>query len=339
MHAMLGKGRLHAGLVYENFFRSGMTSSCHPAFANAQALFDAISAASDFSLPLEIGREMTDGATGKILFQTHDKLEVEAVRIPMQAGGTLCVSSQVGCRMGCSFCETGRMGLLRNLSVEEIVGQVFIARHRLGFAMRNIVFMGMGEPFDNYDNVMQSVRILTDPKGFGIGKRHLTVSTSGCIDGIRKLIGEGEWAPNLAVSVNAPSDEERSRIMPINRRHNMSQLYQAMSAYCSATGRQILIAYVLFKGENDTLDHADRLAHYLLGLNVKVNLIPYNPQTRSRYEAPDLETLDAFAARLRGHGYRTLLRLTKGQGIMAACGQLGNTALRARLVSSRAAST
>lgn len=332
IHAILGKGRLHAGLVYEEFYRTGAISGSHPSFGNAQALFQAIVQAADFSAPLQLGREMTDGATGKILFQTHDNLEVETVRIPMQAGGTLCVSSQVGCRMGCAFCETGRMGLLRNLTVEEIISQVFIARHRLGFAMRNIVFMGMGEPFDNYDSVMQAVRILTDPKGFGFGKRHLTVSTSGCIDGIRKMINEGEGAPNLAVSVNAPSDEERNRLMPVNRRYDMAQLHSAMSDYCAMTGRQILIAYVLFRGENDSLDHADRLAEYLRGLNVKVNLIPYNPQTRSRYQAPDLSTMDTFAERLRGHGYRTLLRLTKGQGIMAACGQLGNVQLRRSLI-------
>lgn len=326
--AELGKGHLHAGLIYEEFFRTGSVLAESPAFGNAKVLLRSILDLVDFSTHLQLAQEKSDGLTGKILLRTSDNLEVESVLIPMQAGGTLCVSSQVGCRMGCTFCETGRMGLLRNLSVQEIVSQVFAARHQLGFEMRNIVFMGMGEPFDNYDNVMQAVRILCDPRGFGFGKRHLTISTSGCVDGIRKMIAEGESAPNLAVSVNAPSDEERNRLMPVNRRFNMAELYEAMRDYCATTGRQILVAYVLLKGENDTLDHADRLANYLQGLNIKINLIPYNPQTRDRFKAPERETLDVFAERLRQRGFLTLLRLTKGKDIMAACGQLGNIKLR-----------
>lgn len=314
-------------MIYEEFFRTGSLTNA-AAFGNAKVLVQTIVDLVDFSTDLQLAQEKSDGMTGKILLKTPDKLEVEAVLIPMQAGGTLCVSSQVGCRMGCTFCETGRMGLLRNLSVQEIVNQVFVARYHLGFQMRNIVFMGMGEPFDNYDNVMQAVRILCDPKGFGFGRRHLTISTSGCVDGIYKLISEGEHAPNLAVSVNAPSDEERNRLMPVNRRFNMAKLREAMQEYCSGTGRQILVAYVLLKGENDSLDHADRLATYLQGLNIKINLIPYNPQTRDRFAPPERDTLDAFASRMRHHGFLTLLRLTKGKDIMAACGQLGNLQLR-----------
>lgn len=327
----LGKGALHAGLIYEEFFRKGFVVAEAPAFANARGLLGSIMELVDFSINLKLGQEKSDGKTGKILLKTSDNLEVESVLIPMQAGGTLCVSSQVGCRMGCAFCETGRMGLLRNLTVGEILSQVFIARHELGFDMRNIVFMGMGEPFDNYDNVMQAVRILCDPKGFGFGKRHLTISTSGCVDGIRSLMKEGEHAPNLAVSVNAPGDEERNRLMPINKKHDMAQLYAAMNEYCTVTDKQILIAYVLLKGINDTLDHADRLANYLQGLDVKVNLIPYNPQTRDRYQPPEMEVLEAFTGRLRERGYLTLLRLTKGKDIMAACGQLGNLKLRRQM--------
>lgn len=323
-----GKGHVHAGLIYEEFFRKGVVVAGDPAFANAKVLLGSILESVDFSTHLQLGQEKSDGETGKILLQTEDGLEVESVLIPMQAGGTLCVSSQVGCRMGCAFCETGRMGLLRNLTAGEIVSQVFIAKHWLGFDMRNVVFMGMGEPFDNYDHVMQAVRILCDPRGLGFGKRHLTISTSGCVEGIRKMMAEGEQAPNLAVSVNAPSDDERNRLMPVNRRHNMAELYEAMRDYCATTRRQILIAYVLLKGVNDTLDHADRLADYLQGLDVKVNLIPYNPQTRDRYQPPDGGTLDAFVLRLRERGYLTLLRLTKGKDIMAACGQLGNLKLR-----------
>jgi 23S rRNA (adenine2503-C2)-methyltransferase len=167
-----------------------------------------------------------------------------------------------------------------------------------------------------------------DPKGLAFGRSHITISTSGCVDGIDRLVDEGEYGPNLAVSVNAPEDAVRNKLMPINRKHNMQQLYQSMDNYCKKTGREILIAYVLLKGQNDTLEHADRLADYLRGLNVKINLIPYNPQSRDRFQPPEPEVLEAVTQRLRGHGYYTLLRLTKGSKIMAACGQLGNLELR-----------
>ncbi len=330
VHAVLGKGYVHAGLVYEEFFRQGRIQGRNPAFNNAQALLSDILSLTDFSLP-ELIDKRHDGKTGKFLLKTADQLEIETVLIPMQSGGTLCVSSQVGCRMGCAFCETGRMGLLRNLTVEEVIRQVFVARHCLAFQFRNVVFMGMGEPFDNYDAVMQAVRILNDPKGFALGRRHVSVSTSGCVEGIDRLIDEGEYAPNLAVSINAPNDALRNRLMPINRTHDLQRLHQAMQRYCAETGREILIAYVLMKGQNDALDHADQLADYLQGLAVKVNLIPYNAQSRDRFAAPEPETLEAFAHRLRERGYYTLVRSTKGETIMAACGQLGNVKLRQQI--------
>lgn len=330
IYAALGKGRQHATLVYEELFRNGKIRGDSPAFNNAQALLSEITNLIDVKMPQLVG-EKNDGKTGKFLLKTEDHLEIETVLIPMQSGGTLCVSSQVGCRMGCAFCETGRMGLLRNLRAEEIVAQVFTARHILGFEFSNVVFMGMGEPFDNYDAVMQAVRVLNDPKGLAFGRKQITVSTSGCVDGIEKLISEGEHAPNLAVSINAPRDDLRNRLMPVNRKYNLAQLYQTMQQYCKQTNRQILIAYVLMKGQNDTLEHAAQLAEYLRGLDVKINLIPYNPQSRDRFAATEASALEAFALCLREYGYYTLLRLTKGQGIMAACGQLGNLQLRKEL--------
>lgn len=330
IYSILGKGNVHAGLIYEEFFRTGKVTGEDPAFNNAKQLLQAILDLIDTSLP-EIAQQISDGATGKFLLRLADKYEVESVLIPMQAGGTLCISSQVGCRMGCAFCETGRMGLLRNLTVEEIISQVFIARHVLGFKIRNIVFMGMGEPFDNYDAVMQAVRILTDPKGFGFGRKNITISTSGRVAEIDRLIAEGDAGPNLAVSINAPTDAMRNKLMPINRKHSMQDLRNAMERYCTSTKRQILAAYVLIKGQNDSLEHADQLADYLQGLDVKVNLIPYNAQSRDRFQSPEPEDLEAFTARVRSRGFHTLLRLTKGAKIMAACGQLGNLELRKTL--------
>lgn len=322
-----GKGRTHAVLAYEELFRSGQIEGRDAAFNNAQNLLSDITSLTEFALP-ELVKEKHDGTTGKFLLRTHDNLEIESVLIPMQSGGTLCVSSQIGCRMGCTFCETGRMGLLRNLSVEEIVSQIFVARHQLGFQFRNVVFMGMGEPFDNFDTVMKAVQVLRDPHGFGFGRKQITISTSGCIEGINRLTDYCGEGPNLAVSVNAPNDLLRSRLMVINRRHNMESLYQAMKRYCEVTGREILVAYVLLREINDSLQHADELSDYLQGLNVKVNLIPYNPQSRDRFQPSEKETIEQFAWRLRERGLYTLLRVTKGRDIMAACGQLGNLELR-----------
>lgn len=325
----LGKGFQHASRVYSQMMRTGAINRQDPHFKNGQELIDAIEEQTDLTLPLITGH-IEEGNTGKFLLSTHDQLFVESVRIPMQAGGTLCVSSQVGCRLGCAFCETGRMGLLRNLTPEEIVAQVYIAKHQLGFKMRNIVFMGMGEPFDNYDAVMQAVRVLTDPKGLGFGKRHLTVSTSGLIHGIQRFTNEPGEMPNLAVSISAAEDGLRNKLMPINRKHDLQQLYGAMLAYNKKSGREILVAYVLLKGVNDTLEHADTLAGYLRGLSVKINVIPYNRQTSDRFTAPEEDHIDEFIQRLRQEGYYTLRRGTKGDRIMAACGQLGNLELKKR---------
>lgn len=327
MQELLGKGRIHAGIVYEQIFRLGKVNLLHPAFSNAQALVESMLSFTDFSYP-QLVQEKTDGRTDKFLLRTKDQLEIESVLIPMQAGGTLCISSQIGCRMGCAFCETGRMGLLRNLTTEEIISQVFVARHVLGMAVRNIVFMGMGEPFDNYDAVMKAVRVLRDPKGFAFGRRHITISTSGCVEGIKRLTHEKDGAPNLAVSINAPDDSSRNRLMPINRKHDMQDLYQEMHNYCTVTGQKILIAYVMLKGHNDLSEHAEKLAQYLRGLNVKINLIPYNPQSKDRFAPSDEDVLNEFAKKLRSLGYQTLVRTTKGRPIMAGCGQLGNLELK-----------
>lgn len=331
IHTLLGKGLQHATLIYEQFFRKAAIHIQHPAFANAKTLVKQICELTDFELPL-LHRQLDDGMTGKFLLKTLDQLDTESVIIPMKAGSTLCVSSQVGCRLGCTFCETGRMGLIRHLTVQEIVAQHFIAVHALNHSIRNIVFMGMGEPFDNYENVLQAARVLNDPLGFNIGARHITLSTSGLVEGIYRLSDETKFTPNLAVSLTAPTNELRNRLMPINKKHSLEDLYEAMKHYCSKTKRKILIAYVLLKGVNDSLEHADQLKDYLHDLPVKINLIPYNPQSKDRFAPPPLAVMEAFALKLRTAGHQVLIRLTKGKDIMAACGQLGNLGLRKQLI-------
>lgn len=324
--SQLGKGRLHARRLYAHWMQKGTLEGIEVE-PQARALFDQIVSATDFSLPEHRVAHHEDG-TVKFLLKFDDGLECESVFIPMKLKNTLCISSQVGCKMGCAFCETGRMGLLRHLTVREIVAQVFIAVHVLGMAVDNIVFMGMGEPLDNFDGVVGAIDVLTDPAGLRFGPSRISVSTSGLADKIDALAARVDPAVNLAVSVNAPSDEIRRKIMPVNRTWNMAALKEAMQRFCAHPRRQIFVEYVLLKGINDSLEAADLLADYLRGLKVKVNLIPYNPQSRDRFAPPEPEVVDAFSERMRKAGYLTMVRQTKGQKIMAACGQLGNLQLR-----------
>lgn len=334
VQALLGKGFQHATMLYSSWMRQGNFVLEKAVIGNAASLIEEIIPLCSVDT-LPIAQTQQEGETTKFLLRTHDGLDIESVLIPMKSGATLCVSSQVGCRMGCLFCETGRMGLLRNLTAEEIVNQLFVARHKLGLTVRNIVFMGMGEPFDNYDEVLQAVKILTDPKGFGFGRTQITVSTSGVIEGIYRLIDEDGEMPNLAVSISAAEDLLRNKIMPINRKLNLQKLYEAMHTYNSRTNRQILAAYVMLKDVNDSVEHAEKLAQYLKGLNVKINVIPYNAQKRDQFASSESSTIDAFVEKLRSHGYYVLLRRTKGSSIMAACGQLGNVKQKQQLIQMR----
>ncbi len=300
-----------------------------PAFRNCPTLYQKILALTDFSCSKVKKIHEIEG-TKKCLVALADGLEVEMVLLPMRAGATLCLSSQVGCRMGCAFCTTGKMGLVRNLTTAEIVSQVFLARHELNFSVRNIVFMGMGEPLDNYGAVMNAIKILTDMNGFGFGSSRITLSTCGKVEEIHRLTLEADPALNLAISLNGATDATRSRLMPINRRYNLASLHQAMEAYCSHPRRKILIAYVMIQGVTDSLAEAKRLAQFLQGLRVTINLIPFNSQSLGCFRSSTKQQIDAFGASLRAQQYRVFARDSKGEKILAACGQLGNSLLRKR---------
>ena len=322
---ILGKGKRHALLIYREWFREGVIQAQDPAFNNAQKLLKEILALTDFSLPEVLGK-LDENQTGKILLKTHDDLEIESVVLPMKAGWTLCLSSQIGCKMGCAFCETAKMGLIRNLSVSEIVSQLFVAKLRFKVDIRNLVFMGMGEPLDNREALFHAIRIFTDPKGFHLGPKHITISTSGLVKGIYDLMDQN-LGVHLAVSVNAPTDEIRSRLMPVNKQHNMKELHEAMSSFCRAFSAKIFVEYVMIEGKNDRPEDALALATYLQGLDVTVNLIPYNPQRRGVFATPSEQVIHEFSRILQEKGFLTFVRQTFGQRIMAACGQLGNRKL------------
>ena len=273
---------------------------------------------------LEVARVQTatDG-TRKFAFRLHDGNEIESVLMPNRTHHTLCVSSQVGCAMGCDFCQTARMGLVRHLSAGEIVQQVVeAARHTdPGLFIRNVVFMGMGEPLHNYPNLARAIAILTEDHGFGFSARRLTVSTSGLVPAIRRFAAEGVRA-QLAVSLNGVTDEMRARLMPVTRRWPIAEVLEACRSFPADYRHRITFEYVLLKGITDDLGNAKRLVRLLHGIRCKVNLIPYNPGPGSKYEAPNLEHCQAFQTELLERGMLATLRLSKGQDIQAACGQL-----------------
>lgn len=316
----LGKGADQALLIYKHWMRTGSILFRHPSFNNCPSLVKQIIELTDFSLP-SVHDTLVSGDLKKIWLQVEGGV-IEEVVIPMSFGFSLCVSSQVGCKMACTFCQTGRMGLKRSLKSSEIVAQLFIAKHLFGYNIRNIVFMGMGEPFDNFDAVKEAIEVMTDENGLAIGQRHITISTSGRVDGILRMQAELPSQINLALSVNAPNDAIRTKIMPVTRKYNMAKLKEVLIDFCKE-GRQVLAEYVLLKGINDSIQNADELADYLESVPATINLIPYNPQNPDRYERPDLETINQFKSRLKNRGFQTLLRTTKGSDIMAACGQLG----------------
>jgi 23S rRNA (adenine2503-C2)-methyltransferase len=326
LHEGWGKGMFYAAAVYRHVFKRGATDiAATPELARAGLIKQELQHAFDVSAPAIADVVEQDGVT-KIVFSLADGLRVESVWIPMPRRSTLCISCQVGCRMGCAFCRTGSLGLLRNLAVEEIVGQVYAVRHVLGHAIDNIVFMGMGEPLDNFDNVMQAVRVLSDQRGLDIPHSHMTISTAGLTDGIRRL-GELCWPGlNLALSLNAADDELRSQLMPINDLHPLAHLKQALRSYPLRKKGVFFIEYVLLKGVNDSCGQAAELARFLEGLPVRVNVIGYNPGPASLFESPGEETCKLFCAWLAREGIFVRMRPSRGQGIHAACGQLGGPA-------------
>jgi 23S rRNA (adenine2503-C2)-methyltransferase len=244
---------------------------------------------------------------------------------------TLCLSSQVGCKMGCTFCETGRMGLIRHLTAAEIVAEVVTVRAKLGWSVRNLVFMGMGEALDNADNVIQALKVLTDQRGLHFSQERLTICTAGHAEGLAKLAALGWKRLNLSISLNAANDEARSRIMPVNRKTPLAELQQILAAYPQRRNFTLGVNYCLMPGMNDARQDATDIAAFCQPLGrVLINLIPYNPGNAPLTRAPEEDEIIRFIGWLREENLPVRRRVTKGRSIMAACGQLGNVELRKR---------
>lgn len=285
----------------------------------------------EVSLPTVEREAVSVDGTRKWLMALADGQRIEVVFIPEKDRGTLCVSSQVGCALDCSFCATGKQGFNRNLTSAEIVGQVRQAAHRLegvvtdrDRAITNVVLMGMGEPLLNFDQVTRAMDIMLDDLGYGISKRRLTLSTAGVVPGIRKLSEVTDVA--LAISLHAPNDALRDQLVPINRRYPIAELLEAVQAYLDHLGewRAVTIEYTLMDGVNDALEQARELADLLEPMRErsKINLIPFNPFPGSGYRRPSSNRVRAFQTHLLERGYSAMLRTTRGDDIDAACGQL-----------------
>jgi len=264
--------------------------------------------------------------TKKVLFRLEDGHSIESVLIPGKNHWTLCVSTQAGCRMGCTFCLTGEQGFKRNLLPSEITGQ--LTRLRFGTPegenIKNIVMMGMGEPLANYENTVKAVRIMTSDFGLGFSNRKVTVSTCGIAPMIKQM-GQ-DICVNLAISLNAPDNKRRSELMPINRTYPLETLLAACRDYPMPGRRMLTFEYILMAGINDAPEDAEKLARLLKGIRCKLNLIAFNEFTGSKYKTPSQETVSNFQQILMNHHYTAILRASKGSDILAACGQLSGQA-------------
>ena len=268
-----------------------------------------------------VARQKSSDGTIKFLFELKDKNLIETVLMTNEYGYSLCVTTEVGCNMGCEFCASGMKKKLRNLETSEIVLQILTVSELENIRISHVVVMGIGEPFDNYDNVLNFIRIINEPKGLEIGARHITVSTCGLIPKIYEY-ADFEIQSNLAISLHAPNNEVRNKIMPINKTYDINKLIEAIKYYIDKTNRRVTIEYILLKGLNDTKELANELADLLHGLNVYVNLIPYNEVLEKPYKRSEKSDMVNFFDVLKKRHINVQLRREQGLDIDAACGQL-----------------
>jgi 23S rRNA (adenine2503-C2)-methyltransferase len=314
--------RFHAGQIFRWLYRRGVTDFGAMTDLPRELRAD-LAAHLRIATPVLAHRETSADGTEKFLLRLADGRHIESVFIPDTPSNTFCISTQVGCAMACAFCLTGKMGLVRNLTAGEIAGQVRVLADALQMreAPFNIVLMGMGEPLHNYDETMKALRILTDAQGFGMPARRITLSTVGVLPALERLAHEPVM-PNLAISLHAPTDAQRSQLVPINAKYGVADVVAAAKRFPLKRRARITFEYVLLAGVNDSPQDARRLAKLLAGVKSKVNLIPLNAAAGIPFERPSDQTIDAFARILSEHGVTVSVRKSRGRDIRAACGQL-----------------
>ncbi len=276
----------------------------------------------DFKIePLKILKKQIDTDVCKYLFELEDKNKIEAVLMKHDYGNSLCVSTQVGCNMSCAFCESGRLKKVRNLSSYEMVLQILEVEEDLNIRISHVVLMGIGEPFDNYDNVMNFIDIINEPKGIDLGARHITVSTSGLVPKINEFAANPKQV-NLAISLHAPNNEIRNKIMPINKAYPIEKLIESVKNYLNKTNRRVTFEYIMLKDINDKVENAIELSRLLKGINCYVNLIPYNETSHIEYKKSEKEQILKFYDTLKKNNINVTIRKEFGKKVSAACGQL-----------------
>jgi 23S rRNA (adenine2503-C2)-methyltransferase len=318
----LGIERFHARQLYRWIYKRGVTDFDRMTDL-AKSLRARLRAEVTLSTPTVISDEQSIDGTRKFVLQLSDGKRIEAVFIPDTPAMTFCISTQVGCAMACGFCLTGKMGLVRHLTAAEIAGQVRVlaAATNLLDIPFNIVLMGMGEPLHNYDNTMKALRMLHTEHGLAISPRRVTLSTVGIVPGLERLARE-PFMPNLAVSLHATTEDQRTMLVPPNRKYPLSQIIDTCKRFPLKNRSRITFEYVMLAGVNDSADDAKRLVKLLSGIKAKVNLIPLNPAPGIPYERPSDERVDRFAQILADHHLTVSVRKSRGRDIRAACGQL-----------------
>jgi 23S rRNA (adenine2503-C2)-methyltransferase len=318
----LGIERFHARQLYRWIYKRGVTDFDRMTDL-AKSLRARLRAEVTLSTPTVISDEQSIDGTRKFVLQLSDGKRIESVFIPDTPAMTFCISTQVGCAMACGFCLTGKMGLVRHLTAAEIAGQVRVlaAATNLLDIPFNIVLMGMGEPLHNYDNTMKALRMLHTEHGLAISPRRVTLSTVGIVPGLERLARE-PFMPNLAVSLHATTEDQRTMLVPPNRKYPLSQIIDTCKRFPLKNRSRITFEYVMLAGVNDSADDAKRLVKLLSGIKAKVNLIPLNPAPGIPYERPSDERVDRFAQILADHHLTVSVRKSRGRDIRAACGQL-----------------
>jgi len=321
-----GEKSFRAAQIVRWLHRDGVTD--FDAMTNlSKAMRESLKAGARVAAPEILSEQVSGDGTHKWLLQVDTRNSVETVFIPEKERGTLCISSQVGCALDCSFCSTGRQGFNRNLGVAEIIGQLWLANRRLPRtghdrpAVSNVVFMGMGEPLLNYDNVVHAINLMLDTNAYNLARRRVTVSTSGLVPQMDRLAAESRAA--LAVSLHAPIDELRDELVPINRSYPLEELMAACRRFAAARdGEPVTFEYVMLDDVNDRPEHARQLVRRLNGIPAKINLIPFNRFPGTGYRCSPLEKINQFREILIKSGLVTVTRKTRGDDIDAACGQL-----------------
>jgi 23S rRNA (adenine2503-C2)-methyltransferase len=327
----LGHKKFHAKQIYQWIWKRGVTDFAEMTNLSRELRAGLVDSAT-VSLPVVEHHDVSEDGTQKFVLRLADGKQIESVFIPDTPKQTFCVSTQVGCAMGCAFCLTGKMGLVRQLTAAEIAGQVRILARSTNLLDKsfNIVLMGMGEPLQNYDNTMKALRMLNEKEGFDMHPKRVTLSTVGLVPMMDKLAQE-ELMPNLAVSLHAATEETRRSIVPPTKKYSLQDILDACKRFPLSKRRRIMFEYVMLAGVNDSNEDARKLVKVLAGVKAKVNLLPLNEAPGIPFERPSDERINAFAKILADRGLMVSVRKSRGRDIRAACGQLiveGQTAKR-----------